>query len=153
MNKFVVLKRRSREYVYASLEKTTISWMHSLSRLLVRAQVYRKGVYMTSFKRGYMWFTAKSYNVHQNQRFALTTIVNAHLWAFLNRRFETTLITAKYKHGRNSAFCSNCTRLKTLIFRPQKLRHKSYSVQFTFVNCTLYASFGEIGKIAVYFRK
>ena len=61
-----------------------------LIQAIVRAQVNRKGVYMTSFKRGYNVILRSCF--HQNQRFALTTIVNAHFWAafmlILRRRFE-----------------------------------------------------------------
>ena len=44
--------------VHASLEKKTISWACTAycSRLLFELKWTRKGVYMTSFKRGYMWF-------------------------------------------------------------------------------------------------
>ena len=58
----------------------------------------RKGVYMTSFKRGYNVILRSCF--HQNQRFALTTIVNAHFWAAFmlilrrqNQRFETLIQT------------------------------------------------------------
>ena len=47
-----------------------------LIQAIVRAQVNRKGVYMTSFKRRYNVILRSCF--HQNQRFALTTIVNAH---------------------------------------------------------------------------
>ena len=50
-----------------------------LIQAIVRAQVNRKGVYMTSFKRGYNVILRSCF--HQNQRFALTTIVNALFWA------------------------------------------------------------------------
>ena len=50
-----------------------------LIQAIVRAQVNRKGVYMTSFKRGYNVILRSCF--HQNQRFALTTIVNAQFWA------------------------------------------------------------------------
>ena len=50
-------------------------------------QVNRKGVYMTSFKRDYMWV---AFMLPQNQRFALITFRNAPFCAFwisiLNRR-------------------------------------------------------------------
>ena len=42
-------------------------------------QVNWKGVYMTSFKRDYMW---AAFMLPQNQRFALITIVNAPFCAF-----------------------------------------------------------------------
>ena len=68
------------------------------SQLLLRAQVNRKGVYMTSFKRGYMWFCVQIASTRISV-IALTTIVNAHFWAFWiswkRRLFEN-------KHGRNS---------------------------------------------------
>ena len=67
-----------------------------LIQAIVRAQVNRKGVYMTSFKRGYNVILRSCF--HQNQRFALTTIVNAHFWAafmlILRRRFETLIQNA-----------------------------------------------------------
>ena len=51
---------------------------------------------MTSFKRGYNVILRSCF--HQNQRFALTTIVNAHFWAafmlILRRRFETLIQNA-----------------------------------------------------------
>ena len=48
--------------------------------MIVRAQVNRKGVYMTSFKRGYMWFKRSCMSTRISD-FALTTIVNANFWA------------------------------------------------------------------------
>ena len=54
---------------------------------------------MTSFKRGYNVILRSCF--HQNQRFALTTIVNAHFWAafmlILRRRFETLIQNADPK--------------------------------------------------------
>ena len=51
-------KRRSREYCLCfPREKDDFVSMHcAFFEAIVRAQVNRKGVYMTSFKRGYMWF-------------------------------------------------------------------------------------------------
>ena len=74
-------KRPSREYCscFPREEDDFVSMHCALFEAIVRAQVNRKGVYMTSFKRGYMWFLRSCF--HQNQRFALTTIVNAHFWA------------------------------------------------------------------------
>ena len=73
--------------VHASLEKKTVyrrrhvsEFSECLIQAIVRAQVNRKGVYMTSFKRGYNVILRSCF--HQNQRFALTTFVNAHFWAF-----------------------------------------------------------------------
>ena len=71
-----------------------------LIQAIVRAQVNRKGVYMTSFKRGYNVILRSCF--HQNQRFALTTIVNAHFWAafmlicegVLKRWFKTPIQNA-----------------------------------------------------------
>ena len=112
-------KRRSREYClcFPREEDDFVSMHCALFEAIVRAQVNRKGVYMTSFKRGYMWFCVHCF--HQNQRFALTTIVNAHFWAFwisvLKRRlFEN-------KHGRNSVLL--LPRLKTLILA-SKVKHE-----------------------------
>ena len=76
-------KRPSREYCscFPREEDDFVSMHCALFEAIVRAQVNRKGVYMTSFKRGYMSVILRSC-FHQNQRFALTTIVNAHFWAF-----------------------------------------------------------------------
>ena len=78
-----------------------------LIQAIVRAQVNRKGVYMTSFKRGYNVILRSCF--HQNQRFALTTIVNAHFWAafmlILRRRFETLIQNAD-PNARSRKYCS-----------------------------------------------
>ena len=180
-------KRRSREYClcFQRKEDDFVSMHCALFEAIVRAQVNRKGVYTTSFKRGYMWFwlrsclfcegrisvlkrwfkptpihnavhgstvyaslkkktiswactahcsrllfelkwTGKAFiwrhlNVvicdfalecfHQNQRFALTTIVNAHFWAAFmltlrrqNQRFETLIQNADPKR-RSREYC------------------------------------------------
>ena len=92
-------KRRSREYClcfpreeddFVSMHCACVHYVYRrrhvsefsecLIQAIVRAQVNRKGVYMTSFKRGYNVILRLCF--HQNQRFALTTIVNAHFWAF-----------------------------------------------------------------------
>ena len=75
-------KRPSREYCscFPREEDDFVSMHCALFEAIVRAQVNRKGVYMTSFKRGYNVILRSCF--HQNQRFALTTIVNAHFWAF-----------------------------------------------------------------------
>ena len=51
-------KRPSREYCscFPREEDDFVSMHCALFEAIVRAQVNRKGVYMTSFKRGYMWF-------------------------------------------------------------------------------------------------
>ena len=67
-----------RRYVYRRRHVSEFS--ECLIQAIVRAQVNRKGVYMTSFKRGYNVILRSCF--HQNQRFALTTFVNAHFWAF-----------------------------------------------------------------------
>ena len=75
--------------------------MHcALFEAIVRAQVNRKGVYMTSFIKTWLYVILRSC-FHQNQRFALTTIVNAHFWAAFmlilrrqNQRFETLIQNA-----------------------------------------------------------
>ena len=95
-NDFVSMHCACVHYVYRRRHVSEFS--ECLIQAIVRAQVNRKGVYMTSFKRGYNVILRSCF--HQNQRFALTTIVNAHFWAFwigvLKRRlFEN-------KHGRNS---------------------------------------------------
>ena len=85
-----------------------------LIQAIVRAQVNRKGVYMTSFKRGYNVILRSCF--HQNQRFALTTFVNAHFWAFwigvLKRVYSKISMDA-------TAFCSNHVWKRW--FWPQKL--------------------------------
>ena len=82
-------KRRSRKYCscFPREEDDTFyrrrhvsEFSECLIQAIVRAQVNRKGVYMTSFKRGYNVILRSCF--HQNQRFALTTFVNAHFWAF-----------------------------------------------------------------------
>ena len=124
-------KRRWREYClcFPREEDDFVSMHCALFEAIVRAQVNRKGVYMTSFKRGYMWFCFR-----QNQRFALTTIVNAHFCAFwisvLKRRlFEN-------KHGRNSV-CSNKPRLKTLILA-SKVKHERTPFWIGVLKCCLF---------------
>ena len=60
---------------------------------------------MTSFKRGYNVILRSCFC--QNQRFALTTIVNAHFWAafmlILRRRFETLIQNADPKRRSRKA--------------------------------------------------
>ena len=73
-----MLPSRRRRYVYRRRHVSEFS--ECLIQAIVRAQVNRKGVYMTSFKRGYNVILRSCF--HQNQRFALTTFVNAHFWAF-----------------------------------------------------------------------
>ena len=92
-----------------------------LIQAIVRAQVNRKGVYMTSFKRGYNVILRSCF--HQNQRFALTTIVNAHFWAafmlILRRRFETLIQNADPKR-RSRKYCSVASLEKKTIRLPKK---------------------------------
>ena len=85
--------------VHASLEKKTISWACTAhcSRLLFELKWTGKAFIWRHLNVVIMILRSC---FHQNQRFALTTIVNAHFWAFwisvLKRRlFEN-------KHGRNS---------------------------------------------------
>ena len=72
---------------------------------------------MTSFKRGYNVILRSCF--HQNQRFALTTIVNAHFWAafmlILRRRFETLIQNADPKR-RSRKYCS-CFRRRRYVYR------------------------------------
>ena len=95
-----MLPSRRRRYVYRRRHVSEFS--ECLIQAIVRAQVNRKGVYMTSFKRGYNVILRSCF--HQNQRFALTTIVNAHFWAFwigvLKRVYSKISMDA-------TAFCSN----------------------------------------------
>ena len=103
-------KRRSREYClcFPREEDDFVSMHCALFEAIVRAQVNRKGVYMTSFKRGYMWFCVQA---STRIRFALTTIVNAHFWAAFmlilrrqNQRFETLIQNADPKR-RSREYC------------------------------------------------
>ena len=91
-----MLPSRRRRYVYRRRHVSEFS--ECLIQAIVRAQVNRKGVYMTSFKRGYNVILRSCF--HQNQRFALTTIVNAHFWAFWIGVLKR--VYSKNKHGRNS---------------------------------------------------
>ena len=95
-----MLPSRRRRYVYRRRHVSEFS--ECLIQAIVRAQVNRKGVYMTSFKRGYNVILRSCF--HQNQRFALTTFVNAHFWAFwigvLKRVYSKISMDA-------TAFCSN----------------------------------------------
>ena len=107
-----LLPSRRRRYVYRRRHVSEFS--ECLIQAIVRAQVNRKGVYMTSFKRGYNVILRSCF--HQNQRFALTTIVNAHFWAFwigvLKRVYSKISMDA-------TAFCSNHVWKRW--FWPQKL--------------------------------
>ena len=107
--------REEDDHVYRRRHVSEFS--ECLIQAIVRAQVNRKGVYMTSFKRGYNVILRSCF--HQNQRFALTTIVNAHFWAFwigvLKRVYSKISMDA-------TAFCSNHV-WKTLILA-SKVKHK-----------------------------
>ena len=105
-------KRPSREYCscFPREEDDFVSMHCALFEAIVRAQVNRKGVYMTSFKRGYNVILRSCF--HQNQRFALTTIVNAHFRAAFmlilrrqNQRFETLIQNADPKRP-SREYCS-----------------------------------------------
>ena len=103
-----MLPSRRRRYVYRRRHVSEFS--ECLIQAIVRAQVNRKGVYMTSFKRGYNVILRSCF--HQNQRFALTTIVNAHFWAFWNNVYSKISMDA-------TVFCSN--HVWKCWFWPQKL--------------------------------
>ena len=111
-NDFVSMHCACVHYVYRRRHVSEFS--ECLIQAIVRAQVNRKGVYMTSFKRGYNVILRSCF--HQNQRFALTTIVNAHFWAFwigvLNDVYSKISMDA-------TAFCSNHVWKRW--FWPQKL--------------------------------
>ena len=102
-----------------------------LIQAIVRAQVNRKGVYMTSFKRGYNVILRSCF--HQNQRFALTTIVNAHFWAafmlILRRRFETLIQNADPKR-RSRKYCSCFPREEDDTFTEEGMSRNSRNVYF-----------------------
>ena len=91
-----MLPLRRRRYVYRRRHVSEFS--ECLIQAIVRAQVNRKGVYMTSFKRGYNVILRSCF--HQNQRFALTTFVNAHFWAFWISVLKR--VYSKISMGRNS---------------------------------------------------
>ena len=100
-----------------------------LIQAIVRAQVNRKGVYMTSFKRGYNVILRSCF--HQNQRFALTTIVNAHFWAafmlILRKRFETLIQNADPKR-RSRKYCSCFPREEDDTFTEEGMSRNSRNV-------------------------
>ena len=100
-----------------------------LIQAIVRAQVNRKGIYMTSFKRGYNVILRSCF--HQNQRFALTTIVNAHFWAafmlILRRRFETLIQNADPKR-RSRKYCSCFPREEDDTFTEEGMSRNSQNV-------------------------
>ena len=75
-------------------------------------QVNRKGVYMTSFKRDYMWV---AFMLPQNQRFALITFRNAPFCAFWNGVYKKMSPDA-------TVFCTNHVWKRW--FWPQKVEHK-----------------------------
>ena len=83
--------------------------MHcALFEAIVRAQVNRKGVYMTSFNVVICDF---AFMLPPESAFALTTIVNAHFWAAFmlilrrqNQRFETLIQNADPKR-RSREYC------------------------------------------------
>ena len=94
--------------VHASLDKKTISW--ACTAHCSSSKWTGKAFNMTSFKRGYYVILRSCF--HQNQRFALTTIVNAHFWAAFmlilrrqNQRFETLIQNADPKRP-SREYCS-----------------------------------------------
>ena len=117
-----MLPSRRRRYVYRRRHVSEFS--ECLIQAIVRAQVNRKGVYMTSFKRGYNVILRSCF--HQNQRFASNHVHKRTFLGVLNRRFETRLF--ENKHGRNPAFCST-TWLSKRWFWPQK--HKQNRIVIT----------------------
>ena len=84
--RFETLTRRFHGSTDASLEKKTTSTAHPI----VRAQVNRKGVYMTSFKV----ICDFAFMLPPDQRFALTNRKRTFLGVLKRRLFEN-------KHGRN----------------------------------------------------
>ena len=90
--------------LHASLEIED-DLLQSCNLRIVRAFKWTgQGVYMTSFKRGYMLFCYSCF--HQIQRFALTTIVSAHNWAAYmlilrrhNQHFKTLIQNADSKRS------------------------------------------------------
>ena len=120
-----MLPSRRRRYVYRRRHVSEFS--ECLIQAIVRAQVNRKGVYMTSFKRGYNVILRSCF--HQNQRFALTTFVNAHFWAFwigvLKRVYSKISMDA-------TAFCSNHVWKRW--FWPQKLSINAPRFESSFWN-------------------
>ena len=97
--------------VYASLEKKTISWACTAhcSRLLFELKWTGKA-FIWRHLNVVIYVILRSC-FHQNQRFALTTIVNAHFWAAFmlilrgqNQRFETLIQNADPKR-RSREYC------------------------------------------------
>ena len=86
-----IQNRPSREYCscFPREEDDFVSMHCALFEAIVRAQVNRKGVYMTSFKRGYMWFC-----VHASPESAFCSNHDRKrtFLGVLNQRFETTFI-------------------------------------------------------------
>ena len=82
-------KRRSREYClcFPREEDDFVSMHCALFEAIVRAQVNRKGVYMTSFKRGYTCDFA--FMLPPESAFCSN---HDRKRTFLNQRFETTFI-------------------------------------------------------------
>ena len=121
-------KRRERKYCscFPRLEDNTFTWKRRLYRTvsecliqaIVRAQVNRyRCVIWRHLNVVIMWFC-----VHAStwiRRFALATFVNAHLWAFWNKRIETRLF--ENEHGCNSVLLY--PRLPRWIW-PQEFKHK-----------------------------
>ena len=109
--KLFMLPSRRRRYVYRRRHVSEFS--ECLIQAIVRAQVNRKGVYMTSFKRGYNVILRSCF--HQNQRYALTTRKRTY-WAFwigvLKCVYSKISMDA-------TAFCSNHVWKRW--FWPQKL--------------------------------
>ena len=68
-------------------EDDFVSMHCALIEAIVRAQVNRKGVYMTSFKRGYMWF---AFMLPPESAFCSNHDRKRTFLGVLNQRFETT---------------------------------------------------------------
>ena len=91
-----MLPSRRRRYVYRRRHVSEFS--ECLIQAIVRAQVNRKGVYMTSFKRGYN--VILHFMLPPESAFCSNHVRKRTFLGVLNRRFETRLF--ENKHGRNS---------------------------------------------------
>ena len=95
-----MLPSRRRRYIYRRRHVSEFS--ECLIQAIVRAQLNRKGVYMTSFKRGYNVNFA--FMLPPESAFCSNHDRKRTFLGVLNRRFETRFETRLFenKHGRNS---------------------------------------------------
>ena len=120
----LILRRQNQRF------ETLIQNAHQtpLIQAIVRAQVNRKAFIWRHLT--WLYVILRSC-FHQNQRFALTTIVNAHFWpAFmliLRRRFETLIQNADPKR-RSRKYCSCFPREEDDTFTEEGMSRNSRNV-------------------------